>query len=56
MIAPERWNEVLDVNERGTYTRVMAMIEDSHIGIHFRLEFVIAINAGLNWLRLVVML
>jgi len=51
---PERWEGVMDVST--PHARMMANIEDSHQGIHFRLEFIIGIISALNWLRLVIML
>lgn len=47
---------MLDISEERSYNRLMANLIDDHLGIAFRIEFVMALVAALNWGRLLVML
>ena len=51
-----RWEGVLGIKEPSPHMRFLMNATDQHEGNRFRLEFVIASCAALNWLRLILML
>jgi len=51
-----RWNGILEEEQKEPFVRFLMNSADQHDSKGFRIEFIIAIAAALNWFRLITML